>query len=816
MKNVHLIGNAHLDPVWLWTWREGYHEIKATFRSALDRMNEFDGYVFTCACASYYEWVENNAPEMFEEIRMRVKEGQWKIVGGMWVQPDMNSLSGESIARHLLLSRRYFYEKFGVNVKTGYNVDTFGHNGQLPQILNLAGIVNYVWMRPMMNENANIPEGALTWEGIDGSSVNAFRIPNGYCGENIEERIESAIALGEKCGIPVMCFYGVGNHGGGPTKRCLKNIEAWQEAHPESGAAHSDPDTYFESISGAKLPVWKGELQHHASGCYSTFADSKMLMRKTENTLLSAEAAGIAAKALLKFEPDRDALTRAWKKTLFNQFHDLLGGCSAKDAMDDMICDLHCALSDAMYAENASLQKISWSVDTVSGKPNWARSKENDWSRWNTPGLGTPVIVFNPHGFEVTDSVKLFGQCARVLTDAGESVPVQKIRAQRTNGADKWDTLFIAKIPAFGLRVYWMYLEGEDEREKNVYGVHASDTVLENKYIRAEIDKESGELASLILKETGFEALAKPGRSVLCDMEHADTWAHNIFAFDRVTDTFRAVSMQLKEAGPARATIRVKSEAGKNTLIRDYSLTAEGKQIEVSAKINMASPYRLFKIGVCPNAESMKTLTEIPFGAIERKTNGDEDPCQGWIAGYGEKGGAAMINAGAYSSSAKDGEIMTSFVNTSAFADHYGQAERDDDMEFMQMGETKFRYAVYPFEGCVSESGVSKAAAVFNKPLKWVVETYHEGALSREMSGISVNSKTVLLRAVKEAENGKGVVLRLYESMGAAAKAKIELPLFGRNAELSFRPFEIKTLFVPYNREKEIRETDIPEFGAEE
>ena len=173
MKTMHMIGNAHIDPVWLWQWREGFHEVKATFRSALDRMNETPDFVFTCACACYYQWVEENDPEMFEEIRVRVKEGRWAVVGGMWIQPDMNAPSGESIARQLLYSQRYFKERFGFAVNTGYNVDSFGHNAMMPQLFKKAGIENYIWMRPGIHENPDISEGPMTWEAPDGSRVQA-------------------------------------------------------------------------------------------------------------------------------------------------------------------------------------------------------------------------------------------------------------------------------------------------------------------------------------------------------------------------------------------------------------------------------------------------------------------------------------------------------------------------------------------------------------------------------------------------------------------------------------------------------------------
>ena len=146
-STVHLIGNAHIDPVWLWRFPEGLSEIKATFQAAIDRIKEYDEFCFTSACAFYYQWVEENCPPLFEEIREAVEAGKWKIVGGMWIQPDCNMLSTESFARHLLYSQRYFESRFGIRVKTGYNVDSFGHSAALPKILRAAGIENFIHVR---------------------------------------------------------------------------------------------------------------------------------------------------------------------------------------------------------------------------------------------------------------------------------------------------------------------------------------------------------------------------------------------------------------------------------------------------------------------------------------------------------------------------------------------------------------------------------------------------------------------------------------------------------------------------------------------
>lgn len=226
MAKIHLIGNAHLDPVWLWRWQEGFSEILATYRSALDRMNEFPDYKFTSACAVYYQWIEKMDKDMFDEICMRIKDGRWCVAGGWFLQPDCNIPSGESFARHGLISQRYFKEKFGVTAKTGYNVDSFGHNAALPQILKKSGMDNYVFMRPFPNEQGR-DEDVFIWESADGTKVPTYRIPYFY---NIDlkklDKLDLIKEKADKQNIDLMAFFGVGNHGGGPTIQlmCYRKI----------------------------------------------------------------------------------------------------------------------------------------------------------------------------------------------------------------------------------------------------------------------------------------------------------------------------------------------------------------------------------------------------------------------------------------------------------------------------------------------------------------------------------------------------------------------------------------------------------------
>ena len=814
MKKIRMIGNAHLDPVWLWQWQEGYQEIKATFRSALDRMNENKDFVFTCACAGYYAWAEENDPEMFEEIRARVREGRWNLVGGMWVQPDMNSPSGESIARHLLYSQRYFQEKFGVRVKVGYNVDTFGHNAMLPQLLRRAGIDSYVWMRPSIGENDRIPSGALVWEAPDGSRVTTYRIPNGYNSwGKIAPKIREDWKFSDQIGLPAMCFYGVGNHGGGPTKKNLAEIDAFILNEPEgSEVAYSSADDYFDELRrmDAVLPVWKGELQHHASGCYSTHNRTKRLHRQTENALLRMETLALLSRGLTGHETKKEFVRQAWRNVMFNEFHDVMGGCSIPEAMDDAETQYREALSIAAREENAALQKISWRVDTVRDNTDKLRSKEHHWQLWGAPEYGTPIVVFNPHPFKAVGTVLLRTAFASVRDDEGRAIPAQATRATRTNGPDKWDGIFRAEVPALGYRLFWVFT-GEKKETANPISVRKD--VMENERLCAQFDPETGSLIHLISKATGRDALSGSVCAKVIDIEHCDTWAHNIFAFDREVGAFRTTDVKLLENGPVRSVLRVRMEVEDSKLEIKYILYADADQLEMEIRTDLRLKHKMVKL--CFPTVYGTDVSEIPYGVLTRSANGDEQPCQRWTAMQGEAGGLAVMNDGRYSYSAKNGELRVTIANTSVSTDHYGQNERDDECRYMDQGEMNLRLALYPYSGTWQEQNIHRRASMLNRGFAHVVETYHEGPLGDEYCGFEADNDRVNFTAFKRSEADDGVILRAAETTGKPQKVRVRLNLTNRETELSFGSFEVKTVFFPDDINELAREVLITETEAQ-
>ncbi|HJS18974.1 MAG TPA: hypothetical protein VJ785_09495, partial [Anaerolineales bacterium] len=474
-RTLHMIGNAHLDPVWLWQWQEGYQEAKATFRSALDRMNEFDDFVFVASSAAFYEWVEKSDPAMFAEIQQRVKEGRWGLVGGWWVEPDCNIPSGESFARHGLYGQRYFLKKFGVKARTGFNVDSFGHAGSLPQILKKSGIDYYVFLRPMPHEKG-LPSRLFWWEASDGSRVMAFRIPFEYLSWGKDVQAHALRCAGEMKD-PVdefMCFYGVGNHGGGPTIENLNSIRSLNEdtSFPVNLVC-SRPDDFFQAAEskGWSLPVVRDELQHHASGCYASHSGIKRWNRQAENRLLAAEKWSVIA-TLLGNQSYPDDFENAWRNVLFNQFHDIMAGTSLEAAYEDARNSFGESISIADRNLNRAVQSIAWNI--CNEPEDGARS----------------VIVFNPLTWPVETTVETefnaWKPGATLLDNTGHVIPHQAVQSKTTTG--RMRLCFPARLPALGYRTYRMLPAREGQSPEIPATIQASDQMLENERFRLEFD----------------------------------------------------------------------------------------------------------------------------------------------------------------------------------------------------------------------------------------------------------------------------------------------------------------------------------------
>ncbi len=819
MAKLYCIGNAHIDPVWLWRWQEGYAEIKATFRSALDRIAEFEDFVFTCSSAAYYAWVEENEPAMFEEIRQRVNEGRWVIVGGYWIQPDCNLPCGESFARQGLYSQRYYLAKFGRMSRVGYNPDSFGHNGNLPQLLKNSGMDSYVFMRP--GEHEKTAPDLFAWEGIDGTRIPAYRIMFGYGTPgplNDLEVFKSKVAEVDKkrreTGLDQMLFYGVGNHGGGPTVRTIECLEGMMNAAEPGPMAFGSPDDFFDAVrsSGFELPVVKGDLQHHASGCYSAMSEIKELNRRAELRLLGAEKFSTIASVLFHLPFHTARIGEAWKKVLFNQFHDIMGGCCIPEAYEDVKESFGFALHEAAEIANAGMQKISWHIDTSKGLER--NDGKDEWISWEKSGLGQPFVAFNPLSWSVRAPIRINRALAAVADDKGKPLAIQRVRASRTNGEDKWDTAFIGEVPAMGYRVFWAYgQKGTGTPETGMVSV--SEGVLENEFLKIAIDSRTGGIRSLYDKRSGLPLIGAGGSAAqVIDESDSDTWAHGIFAFDRIVGSFSLDKIEVVESGPVRAVLRVSSSWGGSRLSLDYILYAGIANLRIEVDTEWTEKHKMLKIAFPVSVGLPEVTYEIPYGFIRKEPDGREEPAGKWadLSGTtsdGRKAGLAVLNSSKYGYDAKGSTLRITALRSPLYSDHFGV--RDGQGRYMDQGEQRFSLVLVPHSGDWTGGDPVRRAYELNASPQVVVETYHTGRLPETMSGVSLDVPNVIVEVFKMGEDGDAYVLRCFETEGKPTAANISIGLIDRSFRAEFHPCEIKTFLLPCEKASPVREVDFIE-----
>lgn len=784
---VYLVGNAHLDPVWQWRWQEGSMETKATVRSALDRMKEFPEFRFVCSSASVYQWVEDFAPEMLEEIRQRVQEGRWVIVGGWHVQPDCNLPSGEGFARQSLYAQRYFRQTFGKTATTGYNVDSFGHNAMMPQILRKSGMDSYIYMRPGQHE-MEMESDVFRWYGPDGSMVKAARITDTYCYnfETLDDVNAYAKRIQEVTGADcLLMFYGVGNHGGGPTIQNLKLLREYGAQHPEKTLIYSDLKDFFAALPEETLPQHCGDLQHHASGCYAAESREKNAIRRAETELLAAERFAMLARTLCGKEAGTKRMKQAWKRVCFNHFHDIMGGCCIPAAYEDALDMLGYARCIAAEEENRALQTISWKLNTRAGK-------------------GLPIVIFNPHGFDAVQPVTVNVQCGRILDVHGSPIPSQLVYASRKPTSGLHHTLFTAKVPALGYAVYFADQSAELV-EMPTGGVRAeieqtqrcanemAGAVLENDFCAVRFELHTGYITSIVNKQTGKELLnGKAAVPLVIDEYDHDTWSHGKNFFNDCMGRFADAAVTVVETGPVRATVKVVSHYGSSNLTQYFSLCEDSGNLQVRASVDWHERHKMLKLAWPIAVDAPKAYYEIPFGVIERPADGEEEPGLMWTAVRGTNGGAAIVNNNTYSSSVNGGTIYQTVLRSPIFADH-GFARTEED-RFMSQGR-------FDFSCCFMELGeewtdVIRTGKLLNKPFSNIVETWHEGSLSCEsFEGLHIDRKNVMLSALKRSEDGTGTVVRVYETQGQSCTFTAQGAVLPCALTDTITPWSVETYF---------------------
>ncbi|OPZ27245.1 MAG: Mannosylglycerate hydrolase [Lentisphaerae bacterium ADurb.BinA184] len=635
MITVHMIGNAHMDPVWLWRRADGIDAVLATARSACDRIAEYPDFIFTCSASWFHRQVERLDPELFARVRRAVEAGRWRIVGGMVVQPDCNLPSAESLTRQLQHGQDYFKRTLGVRADVGYNVDSFGHDAYLPRILRQAGLDAYVMMRPSQAEKA-LPSNVFRWRSPDAHEVTVFRINGGYglWGEDATQHLRDALV-----GVPAdlghtMCFYGVGDHGGGPTRAQIEWILAHATSFDGLRLVFSHPRAFFDAIASRLdgLPLVEQELQNHAVGCYSVERRLKLAMRRAEHRLLQAEAVVAASPAQAPADAAQ-VLNNAWQNVLFNQFHDILGGtCLDYSSL--------CAAAEITDAEVHATELIT-TVTRRAARPLAEPGKHKILVRNTLPETFSGLVEDVPW---------LGGHDRLALRDeTGQPVAMQVVAAPTVTWLKS--LLFPIEIPPGVTRILQL-VEKDDNPNPNGEagaGLEASETRLANPALAADVGTPTAAdaLCALTTPRRGPASWEWRLHLEVLD-DPSDTWSHSVpFVYPGpVAGTFAwRHPADVVERGPLRAALRARADYGNSRVWCRLLLSPGRPEIRLRLGVTWAQPQQLLRLRLEAAAAITERRDLVAGGPLARPLDRREYPLGGGLAVRTADGAALAVVA---------------------------------------------------------------------------------------------------------------------------------------------------------------------------
>ncbi|HWI64770.1 MAG TPA: glycoside hydrolase family 38 C-terminal domain-containing protein, partial [Symbiobacteriaceae bacterium] len=595
-----LTGHAHLDPVWLWDRQEGIEAVKATFRSALDRMQENPDLVFAHSSAAQYAWMETH-PELMDEIRAAVARGQWEPAGGFWVEPDVNVPSGEALARQGLLGQRYFEQTLGRRSRVAFLPDTFGHPYTLPQIFKQCGMDYFLFWRPV-GPDIDLPSNLFVWEGPDGTRMLSARVESYNSSPNhVTDTVKAGIDWRPSDWPEWTIVFGVGNHGGGPTKKAIASMRELNESPDWPALRFGSMEGFFERAEARKNPTFTAPLQYQFRGCFTSHSGVKKWNRQGESALIVAEKwSAIAAHLGLPYP--QEPLERAWKHVLFNQFHDILCGTSIPRAYEDVRQEMGEAIGTARRTAYTALQKIAQRIDTRSGdheiQEAMRRVRTGPGNAVADMGDGVPVVVFNPSPWpraEVIDVEVNDWHIAELRVEDEAGNPVVHQFAQAEAKPPRKRAAFLAQVPAFGYRLYRIVDRPAAETDDTT--LQATAKTLENRWWRIELDERTGAIRSLKDKERGgLELMAGGGAQLLVIDDPYDPWGGTQDYFRHLAGAFGNPTFTIIEAGPVRATIAVDLTYGNSTARQEFTLYRETPAIHGRLEIDWHEEYQAVKL----------------------------------------------------------------------------------------------------------------------------------------------------------------------------------------------------------------------------
>lgn len=788
------IGHTHIDVAWLWTVAQTREKVARSFSTVLKYMEEYPEYKFMSSQPALYQFLKERYPETYEKIKERVKEGRWEPEGGMWVEADCNLTSGESLVRQFLYGKKFFKDEFGIDSRILWLPDVFGYSGALPQIMKKSGIKYFMTTKLAWNQINKVPYDTMMWRGIDGSEIFTHLITTLGVGQSEADFFTTyngmlhpdAILGGwhryqnKDINNDILIAFGYGDGGGGPTREMLETSKRMEKGIRGIPKVRQEfAGNYFEEleerVEGNKsLPVWEGELyfEYHR-GTYTSMGRNKRSNRRCEQLLMDAELLEV-----LTGTSEKEEMDKIWRTVLLNQFHDILPGSSIAEVYE---------VTKKEYAEIESRL-----AEMIAEKLNLLMDGGQD-----------KISVFNTLGFDRNDVVSL-GDChAAALTDeSGKIYPVQ----ETAQGA----VAYITDIPAKGGKTLQLLDTVKEEASR----IQITENGIETPFYRISID-ENGLFTSIYDKECDREVLKAGEKGNLLRMYedkpmHYDCWDIDMYYSEKYWDAEKADKIQWTEEGPVRATLEIQRTISNSVIKQEIHFYADSRRIDFSTWVDWKEHQHLLKVHFPVNIHSDEATFEVQFGNLKRKIHGNTSWDEARFESCGQKWmdiseghyGVSLLNDCKYGYSAKDSNIALTLIKSGI------EPNKTADQE-----EHVFTYALYPHKEMWSAAGTVQEAYKLNQPAYAT-----KGELKNTgKSFISTDKDNIIIETVKPAENGDGMIVRLYDCENSLTKATLtfaegmlesveecnlmeekeaDIEACGNSFTVSVKPYEIKTYRV--------------------
>ncbi|MEF3308239.1 glycoside hydrolase family 38 C-terminal domain-containing protein [Paenibacillus sp. GYB004] len=808
MNELHLICNAHLDPAWLWEIEEGAGEALSTFRIAADFCEKYDGFVFNHNEVILYRWIEEYDPELFERIRMLVRCGKWHIMGGWYLQPDCNMPSGESFVRQIVTGRRYFMEKFGVRPTTAINFDPFGHTRGLVQIMAKSGYDSYIVCRPGDND-CKLPGDEVVWVGHDGSEIIVHRAYKAYLSGKGKAHIKVMDWMSDHIGRETgMVLWGIGNHGGGPSRIDLEQLQELKNRTKSYRIVHSTPEAYFKRLreTGTELPKHESDLNPWAVGCYTSQIRIKQKHRQLENELYLTEKmaahTALAGLAAYPYEP----ITEALEDLMLAQFHDILPGSSIQPVEEYGL-----RLMDHGREILARLRARSFFALTSGQK----KAKEGE----------VPIFIYNPHPFKVKGVFECEFQLQQstknqfaypVLTANGREIPCQ-VEKELSNLYIDWRkrAVFYAELEPGTMNRFDCTVELLAEKPAPSLKERDGAIVFESERLRAVINTATGLMDELSVD--GVSCLQPGAFRPIVIADNDDAWGSAVQSFPNRIGEFKLMSkskgtkvsgvkgypiasVRVIEDGAVRTVIEALFQYGDSTLVTTYKLPKHGAEFQVDVVVYWHEQRKLLKLAIPTAWSDAKYVGQVAYGVDELPNNGREVVAQKWTAAVSESANYAFtcINDGIYGSDMSDGEIRLTLLRSPGYAALPGGKKKhtmpnDRFSPRIDQGERRFSFWFQAGQAEERKNAVDRDALVHNeKP--YTLTYFPSGKGERPLPAAELSDGVVQLTAFKRAEQSEDFIIRLFEPTGQPRETELHIPVLGLSRRVSLGAFEIKTI----------------------